>query len=196
GVTQPVTTPIRQYTRKVRNAQSSALPTVVDEPESLVRDVSKGEACPTESGFIADQDKETIANSSTLPHDSVPMVTSPAANEDSMVKVLEDREGIAGTRSGDDAPIKGRSRDEGEAATERISDDLEELARVLTSIDAATVLVGGIDIPTGSGSIPTAGPPVVDIHTFSDAIPTASLIVATATVVTPYSKRKGKEVMV
>nr|GEY80595.1 ribonuclease H-like domain, reverse transcriptase, RNA-dependent DNA polymerase [Tanacetum cinerariifolium] len=112
------------------------------------------------------------------------------------VKVLEDREGIAATRSGDDAPIKGRSIDEGDEATERISDDSEELARVLTSTDAATVLAGGIDVSTGSGSIPTAAPPVVDIHTGSDVVPTASPIVATATVVTLYSRRKGKEVMV
>nr|GFD42508.1 hypothetical protein [Tanacetum cinerariifolium] len=49
--------------------------------------------------------------------------------------------------------------DEGEATTERISDDIEEMATVLTSMDAATVLAGGInDVPTGSGSIPTAGP--------------------------------------
>nr|GEW93954.1 hypothetical protein [Tanacetum cinerariifolium] len=142
-----------------------------DEPTSLVRDVSEGEAYLTESGFIADQDRVTIAKSSTLPHDSAPRVTSPAADEGKVeilklkdrVKVLEDREGIATTRSGDDALIKGRSIDDGEAAIKRISDDSEELARVMTSIDAATVLVGGIDIPTGSGSIPTAGPPVVDI---------------------------------
>nr|GFC51857.1 hypothetical protein [Tanacetum cinerariifolium] len=95
------------------------------------------------------------------------------------VKVLEDREGVAATQSGDDAPIKGRSIDEGEAATERISDDSEELARVLTSMDAATVLAGGIDIPTGSGFIPTAGPPVGDIPTGSDDIPTASPVFAT-----------------
>nr|GFC79540.1 hypothetical protein [Tanacetum cinerariifolium] len=112
------------------------------------------------------------------------------------VKVLEDKEGVAATESGEDAPIKGRSIDEGEAATERISDDSEELARVLTSMDAATVLAGGIDIPTGSGFIPTAGPPVGDIPTGSDDIPTASPVFATATVVTLYSKRKGKEVMV
>nr|GFC99339.1 hypothetical protein [Tanacetum cinerariifolium] len=166
---------------RVRNAQSSALPTVVDEPASLVRDVN--------------QDRETIAKSSTLPHDSAPRVTSPADDEGTQeveilklkdrVKVLEDREGIAATRSEDDAPIKGRSIDEGEAATEKISDDSEELARILTSIDATTVLGGGIDVPTGSGSIPNAGPPVVDIHTGSDAVPTASPIIATATVVTP-----------
>nr|GFC32441.1 hypothetical protein [Tanacetum cinerariifolium] len=59
-VTQPDPTPIRQYLRRARIAQSSALPTVADEPASPVRDVSKGEACPTESGFIADQDRATI----------------------------------------------------------------------------------------------------------------------------------------
>nr|GFB06027.1 hypothetical protein [Tanacetum cinerariifolium] len=41
--------------------------------------------------------------------------------------------------------------------------------------------------------IPTAGPHVVDIHIGSNAVPIASPIVATATVVTPYSRRKGKE---
>nr|GEZ73911.1 hypothetical protein [Tanacetum cinerariifolium] len=211
-VTQTETTPIRQYTRRARIAQSSALPTVVDEPASLLRDVSKEEACPTNSGFIADQDRATIAKSSSLPYDSAPRVTSPVAAESSMkpnitkltalctslqrVKVLEDREGVAAIQSGDDAPIKGRSIDEGEAATERISDDSEELARVLTSMDAATVLAGGIDVPTGSGFIPTDGLPVGDIPTGSDDVPTASLVFATVTVVTPYSRRKGKEVMV
>nr|GFD14342.1 hypothetical protein [Tanacetum cinerariifolium] len=69
-VTQTVTTPIRQYSRRARIAQSSTLPTVADEPASPVRDVSEGEACPTESNFMADQDRATIAKSSTLPHDS------------------------------------------------------------------------------------------------------------------------------
>nr|GFC75642.1 synaptobrevin, longin-like domain protein [Tanacetum cinerariifolium] len=55
-----------------------------DEPASLMRDVSEGEACPTASGFIADQDRATIAKSSTLPHDSAPRVTSPTAYEGSM----------------------------------------------------------------------------------------------------------------
>nr|GEW61114.1 hypothetical protein [Tanacetum cinerariifolium] len=79
-------------------------PIIGNEPASPVRDVSEWEACPTESGFIADQDWATIAKSSTLPYDLAPMVTSPAADE-------------------------GR----------------------------------GIDVPTGSGSIPTAGPPATVI---------------------------------
>nr|GFD15332.1 hypothetical protein [Tanacetum cinerariifolium] len=70
----------------------------------------------------------TIAKSSTLPYDSAPRVTSPAAD-------------------------KGRET----------------------------------NVPTGSGFIPTAGPPTTVISTCSEVGPTASPIV---------KRRKGKEVMV
>nr|GEU46477.1 hypothetical protein [Tanacetum cinerariifolium] len=115
----------------------------VDEPASPLRDVSQGEACPTDSGFEAYQDRANIAKSFTLPYDSASRVTSPAA--------VEGR--VAAEGSGDDAPIKGRNLDEGEAATERVSDDTEEIETVLTSMDA------------------------------DDVVPTAGLIFATATVV-------------
>nr|GFC90185.1 hypothetical protein [Tanacetum cinerariifolium] len=46
------------------------------------------------------------------------------------VKILEDKEGVTRDISGDDAPIKGRSTNEGEAPAERISTDSEEIARV------------------------------------------------------------------
>nr|GFD31969.1 hypothetical protein [Tanacetum cinerariifolium] len=78
---------------------------------------------------------------------------------------------------------------------ERVSDDTEEMATVLTSMDAATVLVSGVvDVPTGSGSIPTAS--IIaegSIPTGSEEVPTASLVFATDTVVTPVTRRKGKE---
>nr|GFB54809.1 hypothetical protein [Tanacetum cinerariifolium] len=106
------------------------------------------------------------------------------------VQVLEDRDSVAAKHSGDEAPIKGRSINEGEAAPKRISNDSEEVSRVLTSMDAATVLARGIDVPTGSGSIPTAGLPATVISTGSEVGPTTSPIV------TSYSRRKGKEVMV
>nr|GFA04739.1 hypothetical protein [Tanacetum cinerariifolium] len=182
----------------------------INEPESPLRDISQREACPTDSSFIADQDRETIAKSFTLPHDSAPRVTFPTAAEGSMkqtinelmalctglqrqyselaskfeaqeieitrlkarVKLLEDRQGVAAEGSGDYAPIKGRSLDEREAAAKRAK------------------------VPTSSGSIPTAGPPAAEVPTGSDVVSTASLIFATATVVTPYRRRKGKEVMV
>nr|GFC24590.1 hypothetical protein [Tanacetum cinerariifolium] len=96
---------------KARIAQSSALPTVADEPASLVRDAQ-------EEVIVILKER---------------------------IQVLEDREGV----------------------TERINNESEEIARVLTSMDAATVLAGGIDVPTDSGSIPTAGPPATVISTSS-----------------------------
>nr|GEV25515.1 hypothetical protein [Tanacetum cinerariifolium] len=179
-VTQSDTPIARKYTMRTRIAQSSVLST----------------------------DRATIDKSSTLPHDSAPWVTSPVAGEGTQeveinrlkerVKMLEDREGVAATRSKDDAPIKGRSMDEGEEATERISDDSKEMATVLTFMDAATVLASRVvDVPTSSGSIPTASTPTEEqVPTGSDVVPTASPVFTTTTVVTPYRKRKGKEVMV
>nr|GFD23126.1 hypothetical protein [Tanacetum cinerariifolium] len=66
-------------------------------------------------------------------------------------------------------------------------EEIEEIARVFTSMDAATVLAGETNVPTGSGFIPTAGPPATVISTGNEVGPTASLIVR---------RRKGKEVMV
>nr|GEX93803.1 hypothetical protein [Tanacetum cinerariifolium] len=127
----------------------------------------QGEACPTNFDFEANQDRATIAKTSTLPYDSTPKVTSPATAE-------------------------GR-----EAAVERVSDDTEEMAIVLTSMDAATVLASKVaKVPTGSGSIPTAGPPTAEVPTGSDVVPTDGLIFATAIVVTPYTRRNIKETMV
>nr|GEV37042.1 hypothetical protein [Tanacetum cinerariifolium] len=167
---------VRQYTRRTSIAQSSVPPTVADEPASPLRDVSQGEDCPTDSDFIADQYRATIDKSSTLPHDSAPMVISPAAVE------------------GNDAPIKGRSMDEREAATKRISDDSEEMATVLTSMDAATVLASRVvDVPTGSGSIPTASTPAEEqVPTGSDVVPTASLGFATSNCGHSLQKKKSQ----
>nr|GFD00862.1 hypothetical protein [Tanacetum cinerariifolium] len=95
----------------------------------------------------------------TLPRDSAPRVTSPVAEEGTQevdinrlkerVKILEDKEGVIGDISVNDAPIKGRSTNEEEAHAEKISTDSEEIARVLTSMDAATVLAGEANVPTG-----------------------------------------------
>nr|GEZ67662.1 hypothetical protein [Tanacetum cinerariifolium] len=222
--------------RRARIAQSSALPPVADKIASPLRDVNEGEACPTDSGFIADWDRVNIAKTFTLPHDPAPRVTSLAAVEGSVqqtineltafctslqrqhsellakfqaqeveihrlkerVKLLEDREGVAAERSRDDAPIMGRNLDEGEVAAERVSDDTEEMATILTSMDVATVLASrAAEVPTGSGPIPTAGPPAVEVPTGSDVVPIASpTVFAISNVVTPYRRRKSKEVMV
>nr|GEX82697.1 hypothetical protein [Tanacetum cinerariifolium] len=120
------------------------------------------------------QDRANIAKSSTLAHDSAPRVTSPDADEE---------------RSRDDAPIKGRNLDEGEAASERFSDYIEEMA----TNGCITVLASGVtEVPTGSGSIPTAGPPTTEVPTGSDVVPTAGPMFATATVLKEEMERDGQ----
>nr|GEZ29842.1 hypothetical protein [Tanacetum cinerariifolium] len=167
----------------IRIAQSLAPPPVANEPASPLRDVSQGEACLIVSSFEAEHDRANIAKTSTLPYESTSRVPSLAADE--------------GKRFGDDAPIKRRMLDEGEEAAKKGSNDTEEMINVLTSMDAATILSSGVaEVPTGSGSIPTAGPPATRVLTSRDVVPTATLIFTTATVVTPYTRRKGKEKMI
>nr|GEW26983.1 hypothetical protein [Tanacetum cinerariifolium] len=118
------------------------------------------------------------------------------------IKLLEDKDKGVTDESRDDASIKRRRRlDEGDEAAERVSDDTEEMAIVLTSMDAASIITSGgvqvvptaaevatatVSIPTGSGVVSTA----------SHIIPTAALIFTTAIESTPYTRRKGKEKMV
>nr|GFA35005.1 hypothetical protein [Tanacetum cinerariifolium] len=151
--------PLKQYTSRTKIAQSSVLLPVIDEPASPLRDVSQEMVAKFEA-------QELKIN-----------------RLKARVKLLEDRERVAVERSGDDTPIKGRNLDEGEATAKRVIDDTEEMATVLTSMHAATVLSGGVtEGPTGSGSIPTAGPPTAEDPTGSDVVPTAGPIFATATV--------------
>nr|GEU73314.1 hypothetical protein [Tanacetum cinerariifolium] len=205
---------LRQYTRRARIAQSLALPPVVDEPTSPIGDDSQGEACPINSGLEANQDRANIAKTSTLPSDSTPRVTSLTADEDSIQQKLNELTALCTSlqrqqsemmgiaeQSGDDAPIKRRRLDKGEEVAERVSDDTEEIATVLTSMDAASILTSGgvqgvpiaakvanatVSIPTDSGVVSTASP----------TIPTAAPIFTTATDSIPYTRKKGKEKMV
>nr|GFB79243.1 hypothetical protein [Tanacetum cinerariifolium] len=103
------------------------------------------------------------------------------------VKNLEDNEGVIRDKSRDDAPIKGRRSNEGDAAAEKVSTNSEEIARVLTSLDATNVLARETNVPTGSGSIPTACPPATIVSTGSEVGPTTSPIVR---------RRKRKEILV
>nr|GEW23403.1 hypothetical protein [Tanacetum cinerariifolium] len=198
---------LRQYTIRARIAQSLALLPVADEHASPLRDVSQGKACLTVYSLDAKQDRANIAKTSTMPHESTARVTSLADDEGTQeleinslktrIKLLEDKDRGVAEHSGDDASIKGRRLDVGEEAAKRVSDDRAKMPTVLTSMDAVTVLVSGAaKVPTGSGSIPTAGPLAAEVPTGSDVVPTAGLIFAIATMVTPYTRRKGKEKMI
>nr|GFD33693.1 hypothetical protein [Tanacetum cinerariifolium] len=124
---------LRQYSRRARIAQSSALLTAADEPASSLGDDSQGEAFPTISGLEAKQDRANIIKTSTL------------------IKMLEDKDGGVAEPSGEDAIIKGGSLETGDEAgversTERGSNDIEELVNVLTSLDAASILTSRVQV--------------------------------------------------
>nr|GFA17939.1 hypothetical protein [Tanacetum cinerariifolium] len=124
------------------------------------------------------------------------------------IKKLEDKDGGADAPSREDAPIKGRSLETGEEAgiersTDKGSNDTDEMVNVLTSLDAASFLTSGVQVSVppaaevATVSIPSAGEiPTVSVPTGSSVVPTTSPIFTTATVTTPYSRRKGKEKMV
>nr|GEW29345.1 hypothetical protein [Tanacetum cinerariifolium] len=139
---------LMQYSRRARIAQSTTLPTAVDEPASPLGDDSQGEACPTVSGLEARQDRARI-------------------------KFLKDKDGGGAEPSREDATIKGRSLETGEEAANILT------SRVQVFSVPPVVEVSTVGIPTGSGLVPTASP-----------------IFITTSVVTPYSRRKGKEKMV
>nr|GEZ26807.1 hypothetical protein [Tanacetum cinerariifolium] len=151
--TEPHHTPNPEATPSSQHElSSSSLPPVTTESLPTV--------IPSDNPPFKQYTRRTrIAQSLVLP----PVVDEPASplGDDSqardheisklkaMVKLLEDKEGAGITQSGEDAPIKGQSLDEGEAAaeersTERASDDTEEMVTVLTSLDAASILTSGV----------------------------------------------------
>nr|GEW98621.1 hypothetical protein [Tanacetum cinerariifolium] len=190
-----------------------ALLTIADEPASPFRDDSQGEACPTVSGLEAEQDRANIIKTSTLPSDLTPRVTLLAADEGNMQQKLNELMDLYKDRGGDepsgeDATIKGRSLETGDEAyiersMDKGSNDTDEMVNFLTSLDASSILTSGaqVSVPPAAEvatiNIPPAGEiPTVSVSTGSGVVPTASPIFTTATVATPYSRRKGKEKMV
>nr|GEZ29767.1 hypothetical protein [Tanacetum cinerariifolium] len=135
---------LRQYTRRARIAQSSALPTAADEPASPIGDDSQ-----ELTDLCTRLQRQQYEMASKITAQDLEIATLKAR-----IKHLEDRDRGDDVPSGEDATIKGRSLETGEEAaiersTEKGSDDTEEMSRFTT-----------------------------------------------ATVATPYTRRKGKEKMV
>nr|GEX28451.1 hypothetical protein [Tanacetum cinerariifolium] len=152
--------------------------------EMIMQDDRQGEAFPTVSSLDAGQDRENIAKTSALPHESSPRVTSLDADEGTQdleisglkarVKSLEDKERRSAEPAQEDAPITGGIKEIEEElgadkSTELGSNDTEEMVNVLSSMEAANILTSGgaaasvspVDllsaagVPTISGSFPT-----------------------------------------
>nr|GEW03833.1 hypothetical protein [Tanacetum cinerariifolium] len=152
---------VKQYSKRARITQSSALPTAVDESASPLGDDNQGDSFPTVSGLEVKQDRENIIKTFALPYDSplrqTEMASKIAAQDleitslKARIKLLEDKDGGGAEPSGKDATIKGRSLETGEEAgveknTERGSNDTEELVNILTSLDTASILTSRVQV--------------------------------------------------
>nr|GFC35960.1 hypothetical protein [Tanacetum cinerariifolium] len=83
-------TPKRLTKRAIQIAQSKALSPAADEPASLLRDDRHGEAFPTVPSLDAGQDRENIAKTYAMPHESSPRVPSLDADEGSIQQRLHE----------------------------------------------------------------------------------------------------------
>nr|GEX27507.1 hypothetical protein [Tanacetum cinerariifolium] len=172
--------------------------------DTMLVSQGEGSGTPTEPhhtpSFEVQQTSSTTPSSPTLPSvTTAPILTvtlsdTPTLRQYTRGARIAQSSALPPVANEHASPLRDVSEDE--AAAERVSDDTEEMATVLTSIDAATFLASGVaEVSTGSESIPTVGPPAAEVPTGSDVVPTVGLIFATATVVTPYTRRKGKETM-
>nr|GEW07240.1 hypothetical protein [Tanacetum cinerariifolium] len=198
----PTTTPteiptLRQYSRRATQiAQSKSLPTVADVSASPLGDDSQGEAFPTVSGLEAGQDRENIIKTSTLPRDSTRRVTSLATDEGIMQQQLHELIDLC-TRL---------QRQKIEMASKITAQDLEisnlkERIKLLEDKEKGSAELSGDDAPIKGRNLETKKEaavsvtpvdeiPIGCVPTGSSPVPTASPIFTTASVVTPYSRRK------
>nr|GEZ98280.1 hypothetical protein [Tanacetum cinerariifolium] len=187
-------TPRRLARRAIRIAQSKALSLDADEPASLSRDDRQGEAFPTVSSLDAGQDRENIAKTSAMPHESSSMMVAKIKDQDleiyglkARVKSLKDKERRGAEPTQEDAPITRGIKDIGkelgaDKSTELGSNDTEEMINVLSSMEAANILSSG-------GAAASVSP--ADVFPIA-GVPTVSEIFTTASVVTPYTRRSRR----
>nr|GEX65440.1 hypothetical protein [Tanacetum cinerariifolium] len=122
-----------------------------NEHASLSRDDIYGEAFPTVSSLDAGKDRENIAKTSAMSHESSPRVPSLDANEGNIGEEL------------------GANK-----STEKGSNDTEEMVNVLSSMDAANILSsGGTTFSTASVS-PADVFLTVGVPTISESFPTVA----------------------
>nr|GEU86480.1 hypothetical protein [Tanacetum cinerariifolium] len=145
-----------KYTRRaIRIAQSKALSPAADEPASLSRDDRQREALHTIYSLDAGQDRENIAKTSALPHESSLMMAAKIKDQDleisrlkARVKSLEDKERKSAEPTQEDASInEGIIKIEEELGADKStklgSNDTEEMVNVLSSIEAVNILTSG-----------------------------------------------------
>nr|GEV34151.1 hypothetical protein [Tanacetum cinerariifolium] len=172
---QAPTATLTHRKRAIWSTQSKALSPAVDEPASLSRDDRQGEAFPTVSSLDAGHDRENIAKTSDMPHESSSRVPSLDADEGRKKKCRAYSRGCSNhweiMEIGEELGAY--------KSTELRSNDTKEMVHVLSSMEAVNILssrgaaasVSPVDV------FPTAGVP-----TISGSFPTVSAIFTTVSV--------------
>nr|GEV39051.1 hypothetical protein [Tanacetum cinerariifolium]GEV39846.1 hypothetical protein [Tanacetum cinerariifolium] len=181
-------TPRRLTRRAIRIAQSKAISPAADEPASLSRDDRKRKAFPTVSSLDAGQDRENIAKTSAMPHDSSPKVTSLDADEGNMqqrihelIKLCKSQVSRGQGKKTCRAYSRGCSNHRGiieieeelgaNKSTKLGSNNTEEMVNVLSSMEAVNIL-------SSRGATASVSPadvfPTVGVPTVSGSFPTVS----------------------
>ncbi|GJX58548.1 retrovirus-related pol polyprotein from transposon TNT 1-94 [Tanacetum coccineum] len=184
-----ISTPRRLTRGAIRISQSKAPTPGADETASPTRDDRHGEAFPTATSLDAGQDRENIAKTSAMPHEASPGVTSLGGGEGSMQQKLQELMDMCTNLQQQHLLMEQRIQrgmDQGEdlmigdveKSTGKGSDNTDEAANVLSTLEATNVL--------SSGSFPTAAP--AGVATTSGSFPTTAIF-TTASVTTPYTRR-------
>nr|GEV03267.1 hypothetical protein [Tanacetum cinerariifolium] len=193
-------TGFNEFSSNIATVVSKALSPVEDEPTSLLRDDSQGEAFPTVFSLDAGQDRENINKTSALPHESSPRVTSLDADEGTQdleisglkasVKFLEDKDNGSEEPSQDNGgSIEIREEARVERSTELGSNDTKEMVNVLSFMEAANILTSVVAVVSVS---PVAATTIVGVTTVSGLFPTVSAMFTTASVSKPLSKKEQR----
>nr|GEU48121.1 hypothetical protein [Tanacetum cinerariifolium] len=174
---------LRRLTRRaIRIAQSKALSPDADEPASLSRDNRKREAFLTVSSLDAGQDRENIAKTSAMPHESSSMVPSLDAVEGSMQQRIHELMELCTSLGIKDIEEELRA----DKSTELGSNDTKEMINVLSSMEATNIFSSG---GAAASIFPTDVLPTAGVPTVSGSFPTVSAIFTTASVVIPYTRQ-------
>nr|GEU99913.1 copia protein [Tanacetum cinerariifolium] len=194
--------PMRLTKRAIRIAQSKALSPDADEPTSFLRDDKHGEAFPTVSSLDAGQDRETIAKTSAMSHESSPRVPSLDDDEGNMQQRLHALMKLYTSLQRQQSQMADKIKDQdieisrlkarvksledkesihigeelgADKSTKKGSNDTEEMVNVLSLMEAVNILSsGGAAISTASVSTVDVFP-TVGVPTISGSFPTEQI---------------------
>nr|GEZ21210.1 hypothetical protein [Tanacetum cinerariifolium] len=185
-----ILTPMRLTRRAIRIAQSKTLSPNANEHASLSRDNRQGEAFPTVSSLDVGQDRENIAKTSVMPHESSPRVPSLDADEGSMQQRIHELMELFTNLQRQQTQMAAKIKDHvleisGLKARVKSLKDKERRRAEPTQEDA--LIIGAANILSSGGTAASVSPaevfPTAGVPTVSGSFPIVSANFITASVV-------------